>query len=156
MEPMPSYKAFGSPLASPHQPIETASTRFRAGSQTSDEILAAAAFLGRDKSPAALVDMLFGGTQSMGSINLSNLLHALGAESDSLFSILGPASSNASPDPLIQALESSLGIAGANGATSSSSTANSIASSNSSLQAQELDSLFGSPQMVEPFLNTLG
>jgi hypothetical protein len=95
------------------------------------------------------VGLLFGGTDGTQS-------NAFNPASDSLFSILGPASSNASPDPLIQALESSLGIAGANGATSSSSTANSIASSNSSLRAQELESLFGSPQIVEPFLNTLG
>jgi hypothetical protein len=75
---------------------------------------------------------------------------------DSLFSILGPKNSNASPDPLIQALESSLGIGSANGAASSSSTVNSIASFSSSLLAQELESLFGSPQMVDSFLRTLG
>jgi hypothetical protein len=71
---------------------------------------------------------------------------------DSLFSILGAANSNPSPDPLMHALESSLGPAAAN----SSSTPNPIADSTSSLQAQELESLFGSPQTVQPFLNTLG
>ena len=60
---------------------------------------------------------------------------------DSLFSILGPASSNASPDPVLQALESSL--ASPNGATSSP-------------KAGELDTLFGAPQDVDPFLNMLG
>lgn len=71
---------------------------------------------------------------------------------DSLFSILGAADSNPSADPLMQALESSLGPAAAN----PSSTADPIAGSTSSLQAQELESLFGSPQTVDPFLNTLG
>jgi hypothetical protein len=95
------------------------------------------------------VGLLFGSTDGTQS-------NAFNPASDSLFSILGPASSDPSPDPLIQALESSLGLGGANPATSSSSTATQIANSTSSLQAQELDSLFGSPQTVDPFLNTLG
>jgi hypothetical protein len=93
------------------------------------------------------VGLLFGSTDGTQT-------NAFNPAPDSLFSILGPASSNPSPDPLIQALESSLGIAGSNGATSP--TTNSIANSASSLQAQELESLFGSPQTVDPFLNTLG
>jgi hypothetical protein len=94
------------------------------------------------------VGLLFGSTDGTQS-------NAFNPASDSLFSILGPASSNASPDPVIQALESSLGIAGSNGAPSSPSTTD-LASATSSLQTQALESLFGSPQTVDPFLNTLG
>jgi hypothetical protein len=52
------------------------------------------------------VSLLFGSTDGTQS-------NAFNPAPDSLFSILGPASSNPSPDPLIQALESSLGLAGA-------------------------------------------
>jgi len=91
------------------------------------------------------VGLLFGSTDGTQS-------NAFNPAPDSLFSILGPANSNSSPDPVMQALESSLGLAEAN----PSSTTNPIASPTSSLQAQELESLFGSPQAIDPFLNTLG
>jgi hypothetical protein len=91
------------------------------------------------------VGLLFGSTDGTQS-------NAFNPAPDSLFSILGPANSNPSPDPVMQALESSLGLAGAN----PSSTTNPITSPTSSLQAQELESLFGSPQAIDPFLNTLG
>jgi hypothetical protein len=81
------------------------------------------------------------GSVSSTSSNLSNLLQALGAESPALASVLSTSK-----------MQSALGTNGAN----PSSTANPIASSTSSLQAQELESLFGSPQTVDPFLNTLG
>jgi len=91
------------------------------------------------------VGLLFGSTDGTQS-------NAFNPAPDSLFSILGPANSNSSPDPIMQALESSLGLAEAN----PSSTTNPIASPTGSLQAQELESLFGSPQAIDPFLNTLG
>jgi hypothetical protein len=91
------------------------------------------------------VGLLFGSTDGTQS-------NAFNPAPDSLFSILGPANSNSSPDPVMQALESSLGLAEAN----PSSTTNPIASPTGSLQAQELESLFGSPQAIDPFLNTLG
>jgi len=91
------------------------------------------------------VGLLFGSTAGTQS-------NAFNPAPDSLFSILGPANSNPSPDPLMQALESSRGLAEAN----PSSTTNPIASPTGSLQAQELESLFGSPQAIDPFLNTLG
>src|SRR5260370_25648399 len=68
------------------------------------------------------VGLLFGSTDGTQS-------NAFNPAPASLFSILGPANSSPSPDPLIQALESSLGLARANGATSSSSTTNPIANS---------------------------
>jgi len=95
------------------------------------------------------VGLMFGnpdGTQSGG----------FNSAADSLFSILSPASSNPSPDPMMQALESSLGIGGSNRATSGSTPANQIASNARTFQAQELDALFGTPQTVDLFLNTLG
>ena len=103
------------------------------------------------------VGLMFGsadGTQSNGLNSLS----------DSLFSALSPNSSTTQPDPLVQALDSSLGITGANGATSgtagsnttASSLADQIASSASSFQAQALDALFNSTQPADPSLNTLG
>ena len=95
------------------------------------------------------VGLLFGnpdGTQSTGFTS-----------PDSLFSLLEPQPQTAQTDPLIQALESSLGVAGANGTTTSdSTTSNQLANVASGFQAQELNALFGTPQMVDPFLNTLG
>jgi hypothetical protein len=70
---------------------------------------------------------------------------------------------NSAPDLLLQALDSSLGVTGANGGpsgpTGSTSTASSladqIANNASSFQAQALDALFGTSQPA-PLLNTLG
>jgi hypothetical protein len=64
--------------------------------------------------------------------------------SDSLFSMLSPGSSNAEPDPIIQALESSLGAGGSSSAgtpiggqaASTSASPSQIASATSNLQAQ--------------------
>ena len=100
------------------------------------------------------VGLMFGstaGTQSNGGNPLS----------DSLFSALSPNSSTTQTNPLLQALDSSLGITGANSATSSTagsattspSLADQIASS---FQAQALDALFNSTQPADPSLNTLG
>jgi len=83
--------------------------------------------------------------------------------SDSLFPALSSASST-HPDLLLQALDSSLSVAGANGgqsgSTGSTSTASSladqIANNASSFQAQALDALFGTSQPAAPSLNALG
>jgi hypothetical protein len=79
---------------------------------------------------------------------------------DTLAGLLFPApsapGSGAQPDPMLQALESSLGIAGATGTASRSTPSNQIANSASGFQAQELNALFGIPQTVYPLLNTLG
>jgi hypothetical protein len=83
---------------------------------------------------------------------------------DSILSALSPNSSTTQSDLLLQALDSSLGITGTNGATSSSagsistssSLATQIANSASSFQTQALDALFGTSQPASPSLNTLG
>lgn len=83
---------------------------------------------------------------------------------DSILSALSPNNSTTQPDLLLQALDSSLGITGTNGATTSSagstptssSLAAQIASSASSFQAQSLDALFGTSRPADPSLNTLG
>jgi hypothetical protein len=103
------------------------------------------------------VGLMFGSADGAQSNGLNPL-------SDSLFSALSPATSTTQPDPILQALESSLGITGANGATSStagsatssSSLADQIAINASSFQAQALDALFNSTQPADPSLNTLG
>lgn len=95
------------------------------------------------------VGLLFGNTDSTQAGGFSQT-------PDSLFSILGPANSNASPDPLMQALESSLGLPGSNNPASTATTANPLAGQPSGFQAQELDALFGATQTADPFLNTLG
>ena len=82
--------------------------------------------------------------------------HSTGSVLDSLFSILSPGSSNAQPDPILQALESSLGVAGANAGASSSTPSNEVAGSAISFQAQELNALFAATQPADPSLNTLG
>lgn len=99
------------------------------------------------------VGLLFGspdGTQSSG---------------DSLFSLLSPgtSTSNAEPDPIMQALESSLGVGSSSAGTpangqpaSTSATPSQIASAASNLQAQNLETLFGATPTVDPLLNTLG
>ena len=103
------------------------------------------------------VGFMFGsadGTQSASANSLS----------DSLFPALSSASWPTQPDLLLQALDSSLGVTGANGASiqstgstsPASSLADQIASSASSFQAQALDALFGTSQPAAPSLNTLG
>jgi hypothetical protein len=103
------------------------------------------------------VGLMFGsldGTQST----------AFNSTPDSIFSALSPNNSTTQPDLLLQALDSSLGVTGANGATSSStgststspSLAAQIASNASTFQAQALDALFNSTQPADPSLNTLG
>lgn len=80
---------------------------------------------------------------------------AFNSAPDSIFSALSPNNWTTQPDLLLQALDSSLGVIGANGATSSSLAAQ-IASSASSFQAQALAALFNSTQPADPSLNTLG
>jgi hypothetical protein len=83
---------------------------------------------------------------------------------DSILSALSPNSSTTQPDLLLQALDSSLGVTGANGTTSnstsststSSSLADQIASNASSFQTQALDALFNINQPTDPSLSTLG
>ena len=102
------------------------------------------------------VALLFGasnGTQSSGV-----------SDPNSLFSLLSPNAATALPDPLQQAQDASLGVAGStgvpNGSSSSTPTAssllNEIASNASAFQAQDLNALFGTPQTADPFVNTLG
>src|SRR6202040_476255 len=75
----------------------------------------------------------------------------------SILSALSTNGSTTQPDLLLQALDSSLGITGTNGATSSStgststssSLADQIASSASRFQAQALDALFGTSQPAD-------
>jgi hypothetical protein len=78
---------------------------------------------------------------------------------DTLAGLLFPAppasSSGTQPDPLLQALESSLGIAGPTGGTPGSAPSSQIANSASGFQAQQLNALFGIPQTIYPLLNTL-
>ena len=78
---------------------------------------------------------------------------------DTLAGLLFPApqvpGSGTPADPMLQALESSLGVAGPSGPTSSSAPSNQIANSASGFQAQQLNALFGIPQTVHPLLNTL-
>jgi len=97
------------------------------------------------------VGLLFGssdGTQSSG---------------DSLFSLLSPGSSAAQPDPILQALDSSLGTgSGSTGTSASGQPASTsvspaqIAGAASDLQAQNLEALCGIPPTVNSSLNTLG
>jgi hypothetical protein len=83
---------------------------------------------------------------------------------DSILAALSPNSSTTQPDLLLQALDSSLGVTGANGTTSnstsststSSSLADQIASNASSFQSQALDALFNINQPTDPSLSTLG
>jgi hypothetical protein len=75
---------------------------------------------------------------------------------DSLFPALSAQGTSTQPDPIMQALESSLGIAGTADSASSSTPANQIATSASGFQAQELNALFAAAQPVDPLLNTLG
>jgi hypothetical protein len=103
------------------------------------------------------VGLMFGSSDSSQST-------AFNSAPDSIFSALSPNNSTTQPDLLLQALDSSLGVTGANGARSSStgststssSLAAQIASSASSFQAQALDALFNSTQPADPSLNTLG
>ena len=82
----------------------------------------------------------------------------------SILSALSTNGSTTQPDLLLQALDSSLGITGTNGVTSSStgststssSLADQIANNASSFQAQALDALFGTSQPAYPSLNMLG
>jgi hypothetical protein len=102
------------------------------------------------------VGFMFGTTDGTQSVSPNSL-------SDSLFPSLSSDSST-QPDLLLQALDSSLGVTGANGTTSAStgststasSLADQIANNASSLQAQALDALFGTSQPAAPSLNTLG
>ena len=77
---------------------------------------------------------------------------------DSLSSVLLSSNSATQPDPILQALELSVGAGGTNGAASSSAPASQIANNANSLQAQEMDALFGvtPAPAVQPFLNTVG
>jgi hypothetical protein len=95
------------------------------------------------------VGLLFGstdGTQSSG----------FPAPPDSLFAALSPDSSATQTDPLLQALDSSLGVSGPGGNPSTATLSDQIANSANTFQSQELNSLFGTPQTVDPFFNTLG
>jgi len=107
----------------------------------------------------------------MGSIsstnsNLSNLLQTLQAESPQLSSILSTpnmqsALENASPGDLVQLSDQALqlqqvGLLFGNPDGTQSTGFTQIANGASGFQAQELNALFGTPQMVDPFLNTLG
>jgi hypothetical protein len=84
------------------------------------------------------VGLLFGSTDGTQSTGLTSA-------PDSLFAALSPDSSMTQPDPLLQALDSSLGVSGANGNPSTSLS-----------QTPTLDALFATPPTVDPFLNTLG
>jgi hypothetical protein len=94
------------------------------------------------------VGLLFGNSGSTASTGAS--------DSNSLFSVLSPGSSAAGPEQILEALDSSLGVAAPNGATPNSTSSNQVASSVSGFQAQELNALFGATQTVDPLLNTLG
>jgi hypothetical protein len=94
------------------------------------------------------VGLLFGNWGSTASTGAS--------DSNSLFSVLSPGSSAAGAEQILEALDSSLGVAAPNGATPNSTSSNQVASSVSGFQAQELNALFGATQTVDPLLNTLG
>jgi len=91
------------------------------------------------------IGILFGTTDGTQSTGLPSV-------PASLFSALSPDSSTTQADPIMQALESSLGVSGTNSTTSGTSSSTSA----SSLQAQEVQALFGDTQTVDPLLNTLG
>lgn len=71
---------------------------------------------------------------------------------DNLFSVPPPDGTTIQPDPILQLLESLVGVAGANNGTSISTPSNQVAGSAISFQAQELSALFGATRPVDPLL----
>ena len=91
------------------------------------------------------VSSMFGGVDATQATGLTSGF-------DNLFSVPPPDGTTIQPDPILQLLESSVSVAGANNGTSSSTPANQVAGSASSFQAQELSALFGATQPVDPLL----
>ena len=95
------------------------------------------------------VGLLFGSADGTEASGLNSLL-------DSLFPGQAPQGSSNQPDPLLQALDSSLGISGANAITPGSAPSTQIATSAGGFQAQELNALFAAAQPANPSFDTLG